>query len=68
MGCWKHVFQPAAQGGDGETEARVSTMVAFRTASEGSGGKGKSLDWVGVLGPFPSKPTTLFHQVKHSVH
>lgn len=34
MGCWRHMFQPASQGTDGETEAKVSTIVAFRAARE----------------------------------
>lgn len=55
------MFQPAAHGVDGETEARVSTMVVCRTAREARRGRGKSLDWVDVLGPFPRKSTALFH-------
>ena len=38
----------------------VNTMVACRTAREASGGRGKGLDWVAVLGSFPRKSTTLF--------
>lgn len=60
VGCWRHVFQPAAQGMDGEIEARVSRMVAFGTAREASGGRGKGLDWVDVLGPFPENPQLCF--------
>ena len=61
MECWRHMFQPAAQGADGETEARGSTIVAFRAATEARLGKGLGLGWPDIMGPFPRKSTTLFH-------
>lgn len=55
------MFQPASQGADGETEAGVSTIVAFRAAGEARLGKGLGLGWADTVGPLPRKSTALFH-------
>jgi hypothetical protein len=49
--CWRCGFQPAAQGIDGETEARVGPITTFNAAGEAKLGKGSG--WVGGVGPFP---------------
>lgn len=58
MGCWRHVFQPAALEADGETEARVDTVTAFMAARETRPGKGLDLGWAGLIGwaSFPENP------------